>query len=152
MRFLTDLGNPLPGALHAAAEFILNTDLARAVSGESLNMERVLELIQEAKSWEIDLDCEGLAFLFKQTLERLMQRFVFTPEDDSLLNDILVTVEAIPTLPFEVNVWKVQNMFYEVLSKNHPALQQRADEGDEKVGEWIGMFRTLGDRLMMQLP
>jgi len=152
MRFLTDLGNPLPRALHAAAEFILNTDLSRAVGNESLNMERVLELIQEAKGWEIDLDHEGLAFLFKQTLERLMQRFVFTPEDDSLLNDILVTVESIPNLPFEVSVWKVENMFYEVLSNNYPALQQRADDGDEKMGEWISRFRTLGDRLMIQLP
>jgi alpha-amylase/alpha-mannosidase (GH57 family) len=56
MRFLNEIGNPLPRALLSAADFILNTDLQRELSNESLDAERIGKLLDDAQLWDITLD------------------------------------------------------------------------------------------------
>ncbi len=151
MRFLTDLGNPLPRALHAAAEFILNTDLSRRLSSDTLDLERVNGLLEEAKWWDIDLDTEGLGYQFKRTLEGLMERFVFNTEDLSLLQELVDAVGLTGSLPFEVNLWKVQNLYYQILWDSYPELQRRAKERDTSAEEWVTQFISLGEQLSIEV-
>lgn len=151
MRFLADIGSPLPKAFHAAAEFILNTDLRRALSSATLEVERARILLDEAKKWNVELDTAGLGYLFRQTLEGIMDRFVSTPEDFSLLSNLTDAVALARSAPFEVNLWKVQNLYYEMLFINYPGFQRKAKKGDEVAGEWVTQFVSLGEQLSMQV-
>ena len=45
MRFMSDLGLPLPEAFKTTAEYVLNTDLRRTLTREPLDMQRVRELL-----------------------------------------------------------------------------------------------------------
>src|SRR5918994_515046 len=56
MRYLTDLHIPLPKAFTAAAAFVLNGDLRRALQETEINPERVITLLNAAKSEGIALD------------------------------------------------------------------------------------------------
>lgn len=152
MRFLTDLGNPLPKAFYAAAEFILNTDLRKVLSGATLDVERARNLLDEAREWNVTLDAEGLGYLFKQTLDEMMDRFVSTAEDLLLLQSLVDAVELARSLPFEVDLWKVQNSYYKMLWTDYPAVQRKAKKGDETVEEWVTYFVSLGEKLSIQIP
>jgi alpha-amylase/alpha-mannosidase (GH57 family) len=152
MRFLTDLGNPLPRAFHTAAEFILNIDLRRALSSDTLDMERAWSLLDDARVWNVDLDAAGLGYLFKQTLEQMMEEFASTPEELPLLQEIVSAVGLARSLNFEVNLWKVQNIYYEMLLTNYPGFKRRAKKGDETAEEWVTQFISLGEQLSIQIP
>jgi alpha-amylase/alpha-mannosidase (GH57 family) len=152
MRFLTDLGNPLPLAFRSAAEFILNIDLRRALSSDTLDVERSRVLLDDARVWNVDLDAAGLGYLFGQTLEEMMGEFASTPEELSLLQDMVSAVGLARSLPFEVNLWKVQNIYYEMLLTNYPGFQRKAKKGDETAEEWVTQFISLGEQLSMQIP
>jgi len=152
MRFLTDLGHPLPKAFRTAAEFILNTDLRRALSSDTLDVERARNLLNEVRAWNVDLDTAGLGYLFKQTLEEMMDRFASAPEELSPLQDMVSAVALARSLPFEVNLWKVQNLYYEMLFINYPGCQRRAKKGDETAEEWVTQFISLGEQLSIQIP
>jgi alpha-amylase/alpha-mannosidase (GH57 family) len=146
MRFLTDMGNPLPKAFHSAAEFILNTDLRRALSGETLDAERIKGLLEETRAWNVELDTEGLSYLLQQTLGGMMARFVSNPDDIFLLNSLVAAVELTRSTPFAVDLYKVQNLYYEMLQTTYPEYRKRTKAGRE----WLTQFASLGEKLSIR--
>ncbi|HEX6201053.1 MAG TPA: DUF3536 domain-containing protein, partial [Thermoanaerobaculia bacterium] len=71
MRYLTDLGHPLPLPLKASAEVVLNLDLRRAFEDPEADLAAVRRWLDDAAAWGIELDEAGLAHALRETLERL---------------------------------------------------------------------------------
>jgi alpha-amylase/alpha-mannosidase (GH57 family) len=145
MRLLSDLGNPLPKAFGSAAEVVINADLYRAVSGDAVDVEAARSLLEQAESWGVALDGEGLAHQLRQTLEGLIRAFAEEPEDYQLLHRLTGVLEL--PLPFEVNLWGVQNTYYELLHGMLPGKRQEAEGGSEEAQRWVEAFLALGERL-----
>ncbi len=151
MRFTTDLGNPPLQAFHAAAEFILNTDLRRAVSSDTLDVERVRNLLAEASTWKVELDAEGLSYLLRLTLERMMNEFVSNPEDLPLLKNLLSAAELAKSMPHPVDIRRLQNAYYDTMRTVYPGFRQRAEQADEMAQEWNSDFLSLGHTLSVRV-
>ena len=151
MRFLSELGNPIPKSFQSAAEFILNSDLRKALSSESLDLERISSLLDETETWKVELDTEGLSYQLQQTLERMMAKFVAIPEDVTLLKELLATAEMACSVPFPVDLWKVQNLYHEMLQSTYPEFQKRTQQGDESAVEWLDQFVALGQQLSIRV-
>jgi len=151
MRFLSELGNPIPKSFQSAAEFILNNELRKAVGGDSLDLERIRSILDETQTWKVELDTEGLSYLLQRTLEGMMARLITTPEDIDFLNELLVAAELLRVLPFPVDLWKVQNLYYEILKSIYPAFQERAQRGEEAIQGWINQFVSLGQQLSIRV-
>lgn len=146
MVFLTELGNPLPAALKAAAEFILNTDLRRALSAATPNVEAVKKLLDESNLWKIELDNEGLAHVFRQTLEKKTADFAASLEDLGLLKEMESMVDLAGTLPFSTDIRQVQNTYFSLL-KTFRQGQQKPAEEQKTAEEWKSRFLALGEKL-----
>ncbi len=150
MRFLSDMGGPVPKAFYAAVEFILNTDLRKAFSSETLDVERIKGLLEEAGKWNVELDTEGLGYLLQHTLREMMTRFVSSREDIDLLKNLADSMVLVRSLPFPIDLWKVQNIYHEMLRDAQPEFKKKAEQGDEKAKEWFAMFTTLGQNLSIR--
>jgi hypothetical protein len=150
MLFLTDLGNPLPRAFHGAAEFILNTDMRGELSSSTINVERVEGLLDDASAWGVELDTEGLSYMLQRNCEELMEAFASDAEDVSRLPGLIVAVELARSLPFEVNLWKAQNIYWSMLHATYPEFEARARRGDEAAKEWVAKFTSLGEHLSIR--
>jgi alpha-amylase/alpha-mannosidase (GH57 family) len=151
MRFLSELGYPIPKSYKSAAEFILNSALRKAVSEETLDLERVKSLLDEAQTWEVELDAEGLSYYLQQNLEQMTARLVDTPEDIDLLKELLAAMEITRSVPFAVDLWKVQNIYHGMLQSVYPEIQKRAERQDEAAKEWLAEFNSLGQQLSVRV-
>ena len=151
MRFLSELGNPIPKSFHSAAEFILNSQLRKALSGDSLDLEHISSILNETRTWKVELDAEVLSYLLQQTLERMMAKLVTTPEDVEFLKELLAAARMLRTLPFHVDLWKVQNLHYEMLKSTYPEFHTRAQQGDKAAEEWLNQFVPLGQQLSIRV-
>lgn len=151
MRFLTDLGGPVPKAFYSAAELILNLDLYRAVSAETLNAEQIRTLIDSARLWRVELDTAGLSYEFKKTLEKKMAKFVAAPGDTALLQELIDALTLAHTMPFALDLWKVQNLYYTLWQTVRPEFQKKAEQGDETAREWQNRFTSLGEQLRLRV-
>ncbi|HAZ32061.1 MAG TPA: glycoside hydrolase, partial [Dehalococcoidia bacterium] len=146
-----ELGNPIPRSFQSAAEFILNSKLRKAVSGDSLDLERIRSILDETQTWKVELDTEGLSYLLQQTLEGMMARLVAAAEDIVLLKELLAAAEMLRKLPFPVDLWKVQNLYHEMLMSTYPEFQTRAERGDEAAQEWLNQFVSLAQQLSIRV-
>jgi len=151
MLFLTDMGNPLPKAFQGAAEFILNTELQKALTADSLDIERIAGFLDDAIGWEVELDTQGLSYLFEKKLETMMDNFASSTENVDLLHEIIAAVELARSQTFEVNMWGVQNVFWTILQNNFEEFNVKSRQGDTQAKEWVDLFKSLGKHLSIRM-
>lgn len=147
MHFLSTLNVPLPKVFHAAAEIVLNTDLRRGFQEEVSDRDHIRALLQDARIWRVELDTSGLGHTLKQTIDRLAGEFRVQPAGIPLLQRLETMVNLARALPFEVDLWEVQNIYYELLQWAYPALRDKRDRGDAEAQEWVDHFVPLGAAL-----
>jgi alpha-amylase/alpha-mannosidase (GH57 family) len=151
MRFLHDLSIPMPVALSLAGEFVLNTSLIREVSNPYMDMDRVRALLDDARRREILLDAEGIAYAFQSTLETLAASLRKNPDDLKLLERLEAATRLASTAPFTVNLWNVQNSFYDLRRDQSGRMRARADAGDARARAWLETFHALADLVGVSL-
>ena len=150
MRFLSDLGNPIPKSFHQAAEFILNSELRKAVASDDLDLERLDSLMDEAKVWKVELDTDSLSYLLQNNMERVMSRLDKDPADMDILQGVLGIAEMLPKLPFSVDLWRVQNFYHRLLHTIYSDFLAEARQGDKASSHWLDIFTTLGQKLSIR--
>jgi len=151
MRFLKDSGVPPPQALYSAAEVVLNADLRHAFENEEFSPEHIDPLLEESKSEGISLDEDTLEYALRGSLERIAQRFIASPTELGMLEKLHEGVGMLSSLPFQVNLWRVQNTCYDLLETVYPEFKARADHGDEKAREWLDHFTALSQKLSLRV-
>lgn len=145
MRFLASIGMPPPKRLEMAAEVTLNTDLRRAFEDGRLDPGRIAALVEEAQVARVPFDGPTLAFALRGTLERLAERFAADPRDLDALEDLDSAAGIARSLPFEVPLWRVQNIYYNAMREVY-----REHEG-ESAQAWVERFRALGAKLSVRV-
>ena len=148
LRFLKDLGIPPPKAVYASAEFVLNSHLRKALdNSDEFDLGRIGTLLDEAQMEDVSLDTASLEYVFRRSIERMAERLSASPTDLSLLQKLEEAAGLMESLPFEVNTWRVQNVFYEMVQTVCPEVKRRAEQGDAQAQEWVGSFLALGEKL-----
>ena len=145
MLFLHDLSMPMPAALSLAGEYVINTSLIREVSSADMDLDRVRVLLEDAERREILLDVEGIGFALQRTLESMATALLDRPGDLALLQAIDEATRLAVSAPFEVNVWTLQNTFYDLRRDHSGTVRARADAGDPDAKEWLTAFRSLAE-------
>jgi alpha-amylase/alpha-mannosidase (GH57 family) len=146
MRFLTGLHIPLPRALGAAAEFVLNSNLRRALGQEDIDPELVRSLLEATTLEGAGIDTATVEFAFRHNLEKMAARLAGDPSEANV-RQVQIATSILPHLPFAVDLWKVQNVYYVLLQDFLPTLREAAGAGDVSAGAWIDSFMILGRQL-----
>ena len=151
MRFLAELGYPIPKSYQSAAEFILNAGLRRALSSDLIELERIRSLLDEVQTWQVELDTEGLSYLLQHSLEKMMANLLATPEDVDLLKELLAVTQLSRLAPFPVDLWRVQNLYHQLLHSTYSEFEIRARQGNKVAEEWLDQFLSLGQLLSIRV-
>jgi (1->4)-alpha-D-glucan 1-alpha-D-glucosylmutase len=147
MRFLTDLGVPLPSNWVAAAEVVINAGLRDAFEAEDLDSDAISGLLAEARSWQVRLDAAGLAYVLKRALGRAGESFAESPGDLEALSRFARVVDVAVAVPFEVDFFKAQNVYYAVLQTMSSGSSLVLHMTEEAAREWLDSFVSLGEKL-----
>jgi len=150
MRFLTSLHIPLPKAFQAAAEFVLNGYLRRALVQEDIDAERVKSLFETAKFEGVPLDYATLEFSYRHNLEQMAARLLVDCTEASL-QQLDTAASLVAHLPFSVDLWKIQNAYYGLLKNAYPNMRDSQERGDPLAQGWVRVFEDLGQKLSIRL-
>jgi alpha-amylase/alpha-mannosidase (GH57 family) len=147
MRFLTGLRIPLPKAYQVAAELVLNHELRKGFEAPELDLVQIRKLLDKVKQEGVRLDGESLGFALTETLTALARKSFAEPLALPKLTQLAQAVALARTLPFEVNLWRAQNGFYQLARRLSPGLRERVTSGDATATGWVGVFEALGESL-----
>ncbi|MDQ7784818.1 MAG: DUF3536 domain-containing protein [Desulfomonilaceae bacterium] len=152
IRFLTGSGMPLPRGLAFAAELTLNAKLRRAFQGDGLDPEVVLPLLEEARLAGVNVDGTSLGLLAAGNVEHLAEQLLEQPDDLSCMETLNRAASLVRTLPFEVNLWKTQNICYNIVHTHWSKFKKKAGRGDGSAREWIRKCTVLAGNFWIREP
>jgi alpha-amylase/alpha-mannosidase (GH57 family) len=151
MRLLSELGGPVPRAFHSAAELILNIDLHREIDNEVIDTGAIKDLVNTAATWKVELDTDGIGYDLKEKLETMASVFMNAPDNIDRMRNVLDAVTMARSLPFPVDLWKAQNIYWNLLQSVYPAYKQAAGNNDTKAITWVEIFTSLGKNLSVRI-
>ena len=154
LRFLTDLHAPLPTALKTAAEQSLHIDLLRQLAAPSPDFAEIRRLFDEAQRSGVTLDENALSFALSQLLLRLGDKLREMPDSSKTLQALLDAVTLATTPSRKVDLWRTQNLFYELLQTVFADQLSRSQRSSDtmRTTKWLRLFGQLGDKLSIRLP
>jgi alpha-amylase/alpha-mannosidase (GH57 family) len=151
MRFMADLHIPPPRRFQIAAEFTLNSDIRRGLEADSPAFDRIRASVEEATRTGISLDASTLEFAMRGALEKLTYEWANEPADIASLESLHDAVGLANSLPFQVNFWTAQNVFFRLLQEVFPEQSRREAQGDAGAGNWVSLFVSLGEKLRVRV-
>jgi hypothetical protein len=151
MRFLVDLQVPLPSSLLAAAELVTNRELRDLLRAATLDLERIHALLEQARLFGVQLDRAGLAFVLRTTLAESAEHFLDAPLELARLQELTGGVGLADSLPFDVDLWRVQNAYFQLPEAIVRAARERAATGDRMARRWIACVAILGKLLHVRV-
>jgi (1->4)-alpha-D-glucan 1-alpha-D-glucosylmutase len=150
VKFLKSIGEPPPRAFSAAAAAMFNTDLAWALADDDPDWSTIERLFRDAREYNASLETEGLGYKFATLLARLANRWQSEPTSRELLESLLIGVRLARRLPFDVSVWRPQNVYVSVLQTLLPEILRRA-VADTSARRWLDHFVELGKELRVDV-
>jgi len=141
LHYLSQAGLPKPPALTLAAEFAINAGLRRALEGEPVDQAMLRSFLQLAKSDKVKLDTTTLSYIADQRMKRAMVELQMSAGSVEMLDRALTLARTITELPFDLNLWQAQNIWYEILRTSRYALTSLCAEDRPR---WDKDFNDLG--------
>jgi alpha-amylase/alpha-mannosidase (GH57 family) len=147
LHYLSQAGLPKPPALTLAAEFAINAGLRRALEGDPIDQALLRSFLQLAKADNVRLETTTLSYIADQRMKRAMVELQMSAGSLEMLERALILAKALVELPFELNLWQAQNIWYEILRTSSYALTaQIADDRPR----WDKEFNELGKCLSIE--
>jgi hypothetical protein len=151
LHYLSQAGLPKPPALTLAAGFAINAGLRRALEGEPIDLPQLRYFLSLAKADQVQLESATLSYIADQRMKRAMLELLMSSGSLEMLDRALVLARTLTELPFELNLWQAQNIWYEILRTSGYALTALPKEERprwEKDFDELGMCLTFDDAAM----
>jgi hypothetical protein len=144
LHYLSQAGLPKPPALALAAGFAVNAGLRRALETDPIDQAQLRSFLSLAKADQVPLETATLSYLADQRMKRAMVELQMSSGSLEMLERALSLARTMIELPFELNLWQAQNIWYEILRTASYALTALAVEDRP---HWEKSFSDLGSCL-----
>jgi alpha-amylase/alpha-mannosidase (GH57 family) len=141
LHYLSQAGLPKPAALSLAAGFAVNAGLRRALEADPMDLSLIRSFLAMAKSDEVPLDTPTLTYVADLRMKRAMLELTMSSGNLEILDRALNMARTLTELPFELNLWQAQNIWYEILRSTPNGLTAHAPEDRPR---WDRDFYELG--------
>jgi len=142
MTFLAEQQAPLPPILRLTTEFVLGTALRRALADHGTELDQVRSILDVVRRSGFHLDPATLEMSMRERMNRLMDGWTRDPEDMRTLEEIEALLALSRVYPFDLNLWKTQNTYYEfsrAITGNHGGVNQDWLRHFHRIGQWLGV-------------
>jgi alpha-amylase/alpha-mannosidase (GH57 family) len=144
LHYLSQTSLPKPPALTLAAEFAINAGLRKALEGDPVDQALLRSFLALAKADQIPLETATLSYIADQRMKRAMVELQISAGSLELLDRALALARTLVELPFELNLWQAQNIWYEILRVSSYGLTALATDDRPR---WEKDFCELGSCL-----
>ena len=149
MNIKKDMRMLLPKALAMTVEFVLNRDLINVLEEEDLDLKKLEKLVVQIDRWSFMRNKEDIILVAGQRINLLMERWAKHPEEIAVLEKIEKALRVLSTLPFKLDLWKSQNIYFLIGKKWYKNIKEKAKHSDKDAQKWIEYFDLLGEYLQM---
>ena len=116
----------------------------RALENDPIDIAQMRSFLILAKSDQVPLETANLSYIADQRMKRAMVELQMSAGSLEMLDRALTLGRNLVELPFDLNLWQAQNIWYEILRTSSYALTSL---GDDERPRWDKNFSELGSCL-----
>ncbi|MFH0887356.1 MAG: DUF3536 domain-containing protein [bacterium] len=150
MQALNEMRIPLPRAFSMSVEFVLNSEIKKILDEGEIDIKALKRLAGDIDKWNIGIDKSTVGYVASQKLLSLVKKLMIEPRDMKLLNGIDEFLIALNEMGVPLNIWKAQNIYFNISRKIFKDTALRAEGGDEGAREWVDKFNNVGEQLRIK--
>ncbi len=146
LHYLSQAGLPKPPALTLAATFAINAGLRRMLETDPVDQAQLRSYLSLAKADQVPLDTATLSYIADQRMKRAMVELQMSAGSLEILENALTLARTLTELPFDLNLWQAQNIWYEIfrtsaepLATMQPEDRPRWDRDFGELGACLGI-------------
>jgi len=143
MLMIRGMNMPLPKALSAPAEFVLNQDLCSVIAADEIDLDRLQSLIDDALRLKLTLDETTLRFEASHRINRLMSQLQESPDNVELLAAIERSLKILSSIISDMDLQAAQNVFFAVGKEKYQQKKKQAENQDQDTVRWVELFESL---------
>ncbi len=151
-KYLTEQDIAPPKIFGAIVETVINARLLKEINCQNPDLFLIERLLCEADGQNISLDLEMLSGAFKEGIEHLAHKIVEAPKDLSMLESFENIVKLLVSLSFPINLWKTQNLCYQLMNKVYQEISEKGKDGNATSKQWVKRFNALAATLLIRVP
>ncbi len=141
LHYLSQAGLPKPPALALAASFAINAGLRRTIENDPVDQAQLRSYLSLAKADQVPLETATLSYIADQRMKRAMIDLLASEGSLETLESALALARTLTELPFDLNLWQAQNLWYEIFRTSGQALAALSPEDRQR---WDKDFAELG--------
>jgi hypothetical protein len=142
LHYLAQAGLPKPAALTLAAGFAINAGLRRSLETDPIDLAQMRSFLSLAKADEVPLETATLSYIADQRMKRAMVELQMAVGSLDMLDRALTLALNLSELPFDLNLWQAQNIWYEILKTPNGGLTALSPEDRRRWDEHFGGLGT----------
>ncbi len=150
--YLKEQGLTPPKSFLTIIETVLNARLLKEVQKEQPGFHLIEKLLGQMDFHGVSLEVETLGKYFEEGIEKLAYRVANSPRDLSLLESFETILRLLVAMPLQMNLWKVQNLCYRMMSSVYEETYEKSIRGDGFSRQWVARFQSLAHSLMIRVP
>ena len=146
LHYLSQAGLPKPPALALAATFAINAGMRRTLETDPIDQAQLRSYLSLAKADQVPLETSTLSYIADQRMKRAMVELQMSAGSLEILDSAVALARTLTELPFDLNLWQAQNIWYEILRTSGEALtalptddRLRWDKGFADLGTCLGI-------------
>jgi alpha-amylase/alpha-mannosidase (GH57 family) len=148
LRFMKEARIPSPKSLQSAAEIVFNMQIEQLLSAQELDLDHLENLISYSKDFSVSFDSETLSFQATEKISREFGQLINSPKDIEKIRRISRLIKTINELPVNLNLWRSQNIAFEIGENLYREMKERNDEFSKL---WILAFTELCELIGIRL-
>ena len=137
--YAVSLGHELPGPMRAAVDFMITAGLSGCLSAERVDLDQAQRLLADATRYDVKIDAEAIGYALDRVIDRLTRVWEAQPFDEGNLEELHHAVVLAQSLPFVVDLWRLQNVYHSLQRTQTPPESCRV------------AFARLGEALQLRL-
>ncbi len=141
LHYLSQANLPKPPALTLAAGFAINAGLRRVLEVDPIDVARLRSYLSLAKADLVPLEIATLSYIADLRMKRAMVELQMSSGSLEMLERAVSLARTLTELPFDLNLWQAQNIWYEILRTSGYALTALTKEDRPR---WEKDFNELG--------
>jgi len=149
--FLRQSNIPVPRSLSLITEQVIDQELKRIFSQESIDLEKLSGLLQEVERWSINIDQTAFKFKVTEWINGVMEEVRKKPFQVKSLLEITGVLKKMKDFEIELDLWTAQNTFFEIKREISLSLKKNMALKEEDREIWWNPIKELGEMLKIDL-
>jgi len=151
MRFLATINSPQPDILRAVGRFVIGGELSRLLQENVPDPQRLLQLVDDAQSWNLPLDSQGVELPLNHAIQRQTENLLAEVYEHHAMHALISMGTLAAHLPFAVNFWQAQNVIFQLQNSRYADKMEASENGDKEAADWVELYRKLSEQLRVKI-